>query len=448
MNSTCEENFYKSEDQYFTQIIVPILLVSVGLVLLSIVAIGALAAIIHKTDNERSKSAYKTMALMSIRVLTKLALIPDLEDECKGDFVFFKTSGKGGEERRYKFKIGFAAVFIPLGVSLVLAYASVFVTSQWESTTECEETNTFNLPKTCYRDFQGCPPVNCTLWNKLGRTDNLLCYSLSFDIFTPLANFVGLIGSQVVLIEFFFWFANEGCPMEPFCRYFFVICGNIVVLAILIILVIIFGTIPGTDPVQVFVSFVIPFVHLILVTLLETVFLAAFVTTMWMTRPEPPPGRRVTVKTTVTKVACSGHDLKPEVTLRKFKDLRLESENGVQSTNIKLGSYELQLNSSGTLELMVNATEIVTFELPTPIKGEIVIEDGEERPTLKGELQTLSITNGEYVKFKTTSGELELTMEGEKIGISTKGKHDINQEWDFSPSNLGLPPSRGCDFCL
>ena len=314
MNSTCEENIYKSEEQYFTQIIVPILLVSVVLVLLSIVAIGALAAIIHKTDNERSKSAYKTMALMSIRVLTKLALIPDLEDECKGDFVYFKTSGNGGEERRYKFKIGFAAVFLPLGVSLVLAYASVFVTSQWESTTECEETNTFNLPKTCYRDFQGCPPVNCTLWNELGRTDNLLCYSLSFDIFTPLANFVGLIGSQVVLIEFFFWFANEGCPMEPFCRYFIVICGNTAVLAILVILVIIFGTIPGTDPVQVFVSFVIPFVHLILVTVLETVFLAAFVTTMWMTGPEPPPGRRVTLKTKVTTVKHSGDDLTPEVT--------------------------------------------------------------------------------------------------------------------------------------
>ena len=120
----------------------------------------------------------------------------------------------------------------------------------------------------------------------------------------------------------------------------------------------------------------------------------------------------------------------------------------MRSTNIDVGSYELQLNSSGTLKLMVNATEIVTFELATPIKGEIVIEDGDERPTLKGELQTLSITNGEYVKFKTMSGELELTMEGEKIGISTKGKHDVNQEWDFSPSNLGPPPSRGCDFCL
>ena len=127
--------------------------------------------------------------------------------------------------------------------------------------------------------------------------------------------------------------------------------------------------------------------------------------------------------------------------------MKLEWENGRRSTNIDVGSYELKLNSSGNLELAVNTTVEVIFELPTPKKCEIEIEDGEERPTLKGELQTLSITKGEYVTFKTKSGELELTMEGKEIGITTKGKRDVNQDWDFSPSNLGPPPSPGCDVC-
>ena len=432
-NSTCPGDFYQKDTEQTTSnsVILTILLAPVLALLVVLVVTAILASILH-VYKHKFKHAHKAVALTAAGVVTKLALIPDVADDGEGDKVYFKVYGNGGRAQKYEFKIGFAAFFIPLGFALVVAYASVFVTSQWEVTKSCQERSSLNLPVTCYRDIRGCPPVNCTLWNELGRKENLRCYSFSLNLITPLKTFAGLISSQVLLLRFFTWVFNKGCCIKPITRFIWMTVGNLAVLLFLVVSVSVISNIPGHDEVAVEVNVTIPLVQLILVTVFETVFVSSLIVMMWMVGPEL--SKSVTIRTNVSEVKRAGIPLRGRITIVS-EDKKLKIHWGdKQRDKIPLATTITLQGDSGSKKIRlvtdtgVRSVEIMTFTLADS-KIEMRTQDGR---TLYGRFQELEIKKATKVIFEPDNNELVLS--GDDLQCGTTGTHET--QWDVDPDGL------------
>ena len=434
-NSTCPGDFYQKDTEQTSSdsVIITILLAPVLVFTISLVVTAILASILHVYEH-KFKRAHKAVALTAAGVVTKLALVPDVVDDGEGDKVYFKVYGNGGRARKYEFKIGFAVVFIPLGFALVVAYASVFVTSQWEVTKSCQERSTLNLPMTCYRDVRGCPPLNCTLWNELGRKDNLRCYSFSLNLITPLKTFAGLLSSQVMLLRFFTWVFNKGCCIKPITRFIWMIVGNIGVLLFLVVSVSVISTIPGHDEVAVEVNVTIPLVQLILVTVFETAFVSSLIVMMWMVGQELL--KSVTIRMKVSDVIRAGTQLRGRITIvSEDKKLKIHWGNK-QRDKMPLDDITLRGDSgSNRLQLVtgmgVRFVEIMTFTL-VDNNIEIQTQDGWQQRTLYGTFHELEIKKATKAVFEPDNKKLILS--GDDLQCGTTGTHETR--WDVDPDGL------------
>ena len=435
-NSTCPGDFYQKDTEQTSSdsVIITILLAPVLAFIISLVVPAILASILYVYEH-KFKRARKAVALTAAGVVTKLALVPDVVDDGEGDKVYFKVYGNGGRARKYEFKIGCAVVFIPLGFALVVAYASVFVTSQWEVTKSCQERSTLNLPMTCYRDVRGCPPLNCTLWNELGRKDNLRCYSFSLNLITPLKTFAGLLSSQVMLLRFFTWVFNKGCCIKPITRFIWMIVGNIGVIIFLVVSVSVISKIPGHDEVAVEVNVTIPLVQLILVTVLETAFVSSLIVMMWMVGQELL--KSVTIRMKVSNVIRAGIQLRGRITIvSEDKKLKIHWGNKQRDKMPLVADITLRGDSgSNRLQLVtgmgVHSVEIMTFTL-VDNNIEIQTQDGWQQRTLYGTFHELEIKKATKAIFEPDNKKLILS--GDELKCGTTGTHETR--WDVDPDGL------------
>ena len=316
-NQTCLDDIYLSEnDQSFIQaVFLPLLISLAGLIVVAAFC-GLLAW---------WKKIYRAVAIMSLEVIPKLALIPEVknvfEDRSPKKFkentqdasssrkdeetgktpnnekffeksVFFAVSSNCSQEK-YWMHPCFSTYMFAIGMLLTLAYASVFVTSQWELTKNCQETNVVNAPKTCYYKLEVCPPVNCTLWEKSGLEGDLLCISVAPDPFTPLVRFISLISVQVVVLKFFVIVINRACPVKPITRFCCICLSNVIFMILLSLVTVVVGTgdIWISDRETIFAKLIIPFTHLIFIVASETAAIWTLVVMMWIVGPEPKETR-------------------------------------------------------------------------------------------------------------------------------------------------------------
>ena len=257
----------------------------------------------------------QTTALLSTGVIVKLALIPGVEDEIVRDVgsgggtnrgvekVYLKVSANcPGEKEKfewYKFNRMFSILLFPGAMVLVLAYASVFITSLLELSEDCQDANSVNSPKNCYTDISRCPPLNCDLWKELGQNSTtLVCISYTPDLFNPLERFVSLLAVQVALLSFYSCCCNRGCSsrgcsirrcsINTCGRYCCMCVFNLVFLGVLgtIITLVWTESIPGLERNEAFVNMVIPFVHLLFVSLVESYILLVFVLILCYDKPK------------------------------------------------------------------------------------------------------------------------------------------------------------------
>ena len=265
-------------------------------------------------------------ALLSTGVIVKLALIPGVEDEIARDggsgggtnrersphtnetdveSNTVRDTGSGGVEKVYlkvssnrsgekfewyKFNKMFSILLFPGAVALVLAYTSVFITSLLELSEDCQDANSVNSPKNCYTDINNCPPLDCDLWKKLGQNSTLMlvCVSYTPNLFSPLERFVSLLAVQVALLSFYSCCCNRGCRVGTCCRYCCMSLCNLFFLVVLgaIITLVWTGIIPGLERNKAFVNMVVPFIHLLFVSLVESYILLVFVLILCTDKPK------------------------------------------------------------------------------------------------------------------------------------------------------------------
>ena len=197
--------------------------------------------------------------------------------------VFFKTDY--GHKKISFWVLPFAPpCLLALAMLLVMSYGSVFITSEWTIARNCSERNAFGAMVTCYRGFDPCPPLNCTAWNELGIDENLFCMSISFNLFTPLERFVSLLAVQAALMQLFGCIVNKGCCLPfryPPCRYT-TICILDFAFIILVSCVTVYIGATTSDPEEAFQNLILPFVHLIFVSVAEFLVLFVFAALMWL----------------------------------------------------------------------------------------------------------------------------------------------------------------------
>ena len=324
MNSsaqTCTENIYmitEWDDTFLQAVFTPLL---TGLVVS--VPVSALFGFLAFWNE-----IYPSVAVMAMGVMTKLALIPEIGDivdsvafdttqgEEEKDYkvdkkygkmqqflnntrkscwdrirfrkVVFFTAESNSSKERYWMHPCFATYQFAVAMLQILTYGSVYVTSQWEFTTQCRERNIANAPKTCYYKFEECPPVNCTLWEESGIEGKLLCISAAPDPYTPLERFVSLLAVQAAVLKVFATILNRGCPIRPITRYCGLCLCNAGFVAVLIVVTSVVGTVEITraDRETTFAELTIPFFHMMAVAASETSALFIVVFMMWIVGPE------------------------------------------------------------------------------------------------------------------------------------------------------------------
>ena len=323
----CTENIYmitEGDDTFLQAVFTPLL---TGLVVS--VPVSALFGFLAFW-----KGIYPNVAVMAIGVMTKLAQIPEIGDKVDSlafeniqeeeetnykvekkyvkmqqfpdntrkscwdrkslrEKVFF-TAESNSTKERYLMHPCFATYQFAVAMLLILTYGSVYVTSQWEFTTQCRERNIANAPKTCYYKFEECPPVNCTLWEESGIEGKLLCISAAPDPYTPLERFVSLLAVQVAILKVFATILNRGCPIRPITRYCGLCLFNAGFVAVLIIVTSVVGTVEITraDRETTFAELTIPFFHMMAVAASETSALFIVVVMMWIVGPEDTTRKR------------------------------------------------------------------------------------------------------------------------------------------------------------
>ena len=315
----CMENIYmitEGDDTFLQAVFTPLL---TGLVVS--VPVSALFGFLAFWS-----SIYINVAVMAIGVLTKLVQIPEigdivdsaafdttqeeeetynkvekkygkmlqfLDNTCKSCWdrirfrkVVFFTAESNSSKERYWMHPCFATYLFAVAMLLFLVCGSIYVTSQWEFTTQCRERNIASVPKTCYYKLKECPPVNCTLWEESGIEGKLLCISAAPNLYTPLERFVSLLAVQVVVLQVFITILNRGCPIRPITRYCGLCLFNAGFVAVLIVHVV--GTVEITraDRETTFVELTIPTFHMMAVAATATSMLFIVVFMMWIVGPE------------------------------------------------------------------------------------------------------------------------------------------------------------------
>ena len=320
------------------------------------------------------KCSYKVVALMSTGVVTKLALVPDVEDDVekeekkkrvlqKQKSIVFKTPN-GPVEKAYGVFPAAPMCFLSIAPVLILAYASVLITAQWEFTTKCIDAIPGEASPSHYNGLHHCPPVNCTAWNDSRMNEVLIriSNSTSFDPFNPLERFVSLIAVQAAVLQFFACIINKGCHSSlsyPPCRYT-IIC----VLDFLFVLVVsgvtaYIGT-TQIDRHTTFQSLTIPFIHLIFVSIAECLVLFVFVCLLWCNKCCSPPSSGV-------------YEVRDNTSSSKGKELPLKNRKGEQSVDDKgLPSPSNESPTSPKTITSDDVTDHITSALPEePSEGHL-----------------------------------------------------------------------------
>ena len=298
--ASCTESFYLPEGS-------PLFCRSFGWLLVALAAAVLVSFVFGLVGC--SKKCYRIIALMSTGVVSKLALIPDVEDDVsdsedeednsenqtrrekcsqwikkaltrqKHRTISFKTCD-GAEDAFYGVFPWAPMLLLPAAIVLILAYATVFITTQWTLTTNCSDDQSGNTTAMYYKGLSFCPPVNCSAWN-VNKSGELIEVpsSNAFDPFNPLERFVSLLAVQVAVLQFFACIVNKGCCWEfkhPPCRYTLICIFDIVFVLIVIAATIVIGT-RQVDRADTFEKLTIPFVHLIFVSFAECMILSIFV---------------------------------------------------------------------------------------------------------------------------------------------------------------------------
>ena len=253
------------------------------------------------------KCSYKVIALMSTGVVTKLALIPDVDDDVekeekkkgclqKKKSIVFKTPN-GPVDKAYGVFPVAPMCFLSLAPLLILAYASVLITAQWKFTTKCIDVLPGEGSLTHYNGLHRCPPVNCTAWNdsKMNEVLIRISNSTAFDPFNPLERFVSLLAVQVAVLQFFACIINKGCHSRlsyPPCRYTIICVFDFLFVLVVSGVTAYIGT-TQIDRHTTFQSLTIPFIHLIFVSIAECLVLFVFVCLLWCNKCCSPPSSGV-----------------------------------------------------------------------------------------------------------------------------------------------------------
>jgi hypothetical protein len=107
----------------------------------------------------------------------------------------------------------FPVMVFPAAVLLLAAYVSLFVTGQWHHSKNCGSTDAVTgTQKVCYYLHECSDRINCTAWKAAKRNEELVCTSLSIDIFKPLIQLVSLLAVQVAIMNFGVAVFNRGWP--------------------------------------------------------------------------------------------------------------------------------------------------------------------------------------------------------------------------------------------
>ena len=296
----CTESFYLSEGS-------PLFCRSFGWLLVALA--GALLVSFVVGLVGCSKKCYRIIALMSTGVVSKLALIPDVEDDVSDSeseedaedsgetntrrkicqwikkalnrqqhrTISFKTCD-GTKDVKYWVFPWVPMLLLPAALVLILAYVTVFITTQWTLTTECSDDQSGNATALYFNGLAFCPPVNCSAWDNSGELIRVPSSS-AFDPFNPLERFVSLLAVQVAVLQFLACVVNKGCCgklKHPPCRYTLICIGDVVFVVIVITATIVIGT-RQIDRADTFEKLTIPFVHLIFVSFAECMVLSIFV---------------------------------------------------------------------------------------------------------------------------------------------------------------------------
>ena len=272
--------------------VVYFIVISAGIVLLSAPIGGFLSFCKHN-------GVKRFLSVMFTGVITKLALIPGVEDDIATKEgrtkVYFKVSANSPHQYEwYPFSTKYIILFLPAAMLLILAYISVFITSRWELSDDCKDTNIVNSTVTCFVEFGGCPPVDCALWRELRRNESLICIAFAPDLFNPLEKFVSLLAVQVTLLQLFSCIVNRGCPSGTTTRYCTMLVCNLVFAIPVVTLAVVFWTInmPRVERNKTFIGLVIPFLHLLIIMLAESLVLFFFALILCDARKEGDPNAR------------------------------------------------------------------------------------------------------------------------------------------------------------
>ena len=200
------------------------------------------------------------------------------------------TTGRDSSGEPYLVRPFAPVLLIPLAAFLIAAYASVIITAQWTITTKCPIAGTDNDSSICYSGLHN-PPVDCAAWKNVGMQAELICVanSTAFDPFNPLERFVSLLAVQVAVLQFFACIINKGCcniKCREVCRIkcrdppirYSVICGLDLVFVLLVSLTtaLLWRAQTESDSKDTFEKLIIPFIHLIAVSLAECLILFVF----------------------------------------------------------------------------------------------------------------------------------------------------------------------------
>ena len=182
----------------------------------------------------------------------------------------------------------FPVMAFPMAIVLITCYVSIFVTAQWHQTDTCGDTDSVTEEqKVCFYIPECSNTINCTAWKLAGRTEKIICRSLSLDIFEPLIKFVSLLAVQVTIMTCGILLFNRGCPCvgdNTWKRYLGVCLFDLAFVGLLFgigIYLLVDGINRG-DVGEVFIRYIIPIGHMVFVSIAETLFLFVFTVMLFL----------------------------------------------------------------------------------------------------------------------------------------------------------------------
>ena len=182
----------------------------------------------------------------------------------------------------------FPVMAFPMAVVLITCYVSIFVTAEWHQTDTCGDTDSVTeQQKVCFYIPECSNTINCTAWRQAGRTERIICRSLSLDIFEPLIKFVSLLAVQVTVMTCGILLFNRGCPCagDSTWKRYLGVCLFDLAFVVLLFVVGIYLLVDGInrgDVGEVFIRYIIPIGHMAFVSIAETLFLFVFTVMLFL----------------------------------------------------------------------------------------------------------------------------------------------------------------------